>query len=82
MYGISFPDYKLLKEWQRFQKEAAERDHRKVGKDQNLFFFHELSPGSAFITPRGAHIYDTLINFLKASFPFFISTFFKYFILL
>lgn len=65
VYGISFPDNKQLKEWQRFQEEAAKRDHRKIGREQGLFFFHELSPGSCFFTPRGAFIYNTLINFIK-----------------
>ncbi|RZC42120.1 tRNA-synt 2b, HGTP anticodon and/or TGS domain containing protein [Asbolus verrucosus] len=65
VYGISFPDNKQLKEWEKFQEEAAKRDHRKIGKEQELFFFHELSPGSCFFQPRGAHIYNTLINFIK-----------------
>ncbi|KAJ8958632.1 hypothetical protein NQ318_016357 [Aromia moschata] len=65
VYGISFPDTKQLKEWQHFQEEAAKRDHRKIGKEQELFFFHELSPGSCFFQPRGAHIYNTLIDFIR-----------------
>nr|CAH7720880.1 unnamed protein product [Callosobruchus chinensis] len=65
VYGISFPDPKQLKEWQHMQEEAAKRDHRKIGKEQELFFFHELSPGSCFFQPRGAHIYNTLIDFIK-----------------
>uniref|UniRef100_A0A1Y1MRJ0 threonine--tRNA ligase n=1 Tax=Photinus pyralis TaxID=7054 RepID=A0A1Y1MRJ0_PHOPY len=65
VYGISFPDSKQLAEWEHFQEEAAKRDHRKIGKEQELFFFHELSPGSCFFQPRGAHIYNTLINFVK-----------------
>lgn len=32
IYGISFPDSKMLKEWERFQEEARNRDHRKIGK--------------------------------------------------
>lgn len=32
VYGISFPDAKQLKEWEKFQEEAAKRDHRKIGK--------------------------------------------------
>ncbi|GAA6070288.1 threonine--tRNA ligase 1, cytoplasmic isoform X1 [Tachysurus ichikawai] len=32
IYGISFPDAKMLKEWERFQEEAKNRDHRKIGK--------------------------------------------------
>jgi len=42
VYGISFPDNKQLKEWQKLQEEAAKRDHRKIGRDQDLFFFHPL----------------------------------------
>lgn len=45
IYGISFPDNKQLKEWQRIQEEAAKRDHRRIGVEHGLFFFHELSPG-------------------------------------
>lgn len=68
VYGISFPDTKQLKEWQRFQEEAAKRDHRKIGRDQGLFFFHELSPGSCFFTPRGAHIYNTLMDLIRSEY--------------
>nr|XP_006811408.1 PREDICTED: threonine--tRNA ligase, cytoplasmic-like [Saccoglossus kowalevskii] len=67
IYGISFPDTKQLKEWKHFQEEAAKRDHRKIGRDQELYFFHELSPGSCFFHPKGAHIYNTLINYIKVS---------------
>ncbi|KZS09012.1 Threonyl-tRNA synthetase [Daphnia magna] len=65
VYGISFPDNKQLKEWQRIQEEAAKRDHRKLGREYELFFFHELSPGACFFTPHGAHIYNTLVDFLR-----------------
>ncbi|XP_052794807.1 threonine--tRNA ligase 1, cytoplasmic-like isoform X2 [Mya arenaria] len=65
IYGISFPDSKLMKEWKHFQEEAAKRNHRKIGVEQELFFFHELSPGSCFFMPKGAHIYNTLMNFCK-----------------
>merc|ERR1712038_1470377 len=65
IYGISFPDSKQLKEWKHFQEEAAKRDHRKLGRDQDLFFFHELSPGSCFFQPKGAHIYNKLLTFIR-----------------
>ncbi|XP_069681681.1 threonine--tRNA ligase 1, cytoplasmic isoform X2 [Periplaneta americana] len=68
VYGISFPDNKQLKEWEKFQEEAAKRDHRKIGKEQELFFFHELSPGSCFFLPRGAFIYNALIDFIKSEY--------------
>eukprot|EP00096_Caligus_rogercresseyi_P015157 TRINITY_DN759_c0_g1_i3.p1 TRINITY_DN759_c0_g1~~TRINITY_DN759_c0_g1_i3.p1 ORF type:complete len:735 (+),score=235.04 TRINITY_DN759_c0_g1_i3:157-2361(+) len=65
IYGISFPDTKQMKEWKQFQEEAAKRDHRKIGREQDLFFFHELSPGSCFFQPKGAHIYNKLVDFIK-----------------
>ncbi|KAL7989103.1 hypothetical protein Chor_008022, partial [Crotalus horridus] len=65
VYGISFPDAKMLKEWEKFQEEAKNRDHRKIGRDQELFFFHELSPGSCFFLPKGAYIYNTLIEYIR-----------------
>lgn len=68
VYGISFPDPKQLKEWKHFQEEAAKRDHRKIGIQQKLFFFHELSPGSCFFTHRGAYIYNTLIDFIRGEY--------------
>ncbi|XP_053406030.1 threonine--tRNA ligase 1, cytoplasmic-like isoform X2 [Mercenaria mercenaria] len=68
IYGISFPDPKQMKEWKHFQEEAAKRNHRKIGQDQELFFFHELSPGSCFFLPKGAHIYNTLVDFMKSEY--------------
>ncbi|XP_049284736.1 threonine--tRNA ligase 1, cytoplasmic isoform X2 [Anopheles funestus] len=68
VYGISFPDPKQLKEWEKIQEEAAKRDHRKLGKEQELFFFHELSPGSCFFQPKGAHIYNTLMGFIRSEY--------------
>lgn len=68
VYGISFPDPKQLKEWEKLQEEAAKRDHRKIGTQQELFFFHELSPGSCFFLPRGAHIYNTLMSFIRSEY--------------
>ncbi|XP_013913089.1 PREDICTED: threonine--tRNA ligase, cytoplasmic-like [Thamnophis sirtalis] len=65
IYGISFPEAKMMKEWEKFQEEAKKRDHRKIGKEQELFFFHDLSPGSCFFLPRGAFIYNTLVDFIK-----------------
>ncbi|KAK9497601.1 hypothetical protein O3M35_004298 [Rhynocoris fuscipes] len=68
VYGISFPDSKRMKQWEKFQEEASKRDHRKIGKEQELFFFHELSPGSCFFQPKGAHIYNTLVEFIRSEY--------------
>ncbi|XP_043544078.1 threonine--tRNA ligase 1, cytoplasmic [Chiloscyllium plagiosum] len=68
IYGISFPDTKMLKEWEKFQEEAKNRDHRKLGREQELFFFHELSPGSCFFLPKGAYVYNELITFIRSEY--------------
>ncbi|RMB94447.1 hypothetical protein DUI87_29258 [Hirundo rustica rustica] len=68
IYGISFPDNKMMKEWERVQEEAKNRDHRKIGKEQELFFFHDLSPGSCFFLPRGAFLYNTLMDFIRGEY--------------
>nr|CAD2126700.1 unnamed protein product [Meloidogyne enterolobii] len=47
------------------KEEAAKRDHRKIGKDQELFVFIPMSPGSAFWYPKGTFIYNTLVNFMR-----------------
>ncbi|RKF62471.1 Threonine--tRNA ligase, cytoplasmic [Erysiphe neolycopersici] len=65
IYGISFPDKKQMAEHKKFLEEAAKRDHRKIARDQELFFFHELSPGSAMWLPHGTRIYNTITSFLK-----------------
>jgi len=65
VYGISFPSTKEMTEWKKFQEEAAQRDHRKIGIAQELFFFNEISPGSCFWLPHGTRIYNTLVEYIK-----------------
>ncbi|KAG5492554.1 hypothetical protein JKF63_01132 [Porcisia hertigi] len=65
VYGISFPKSSMLTEWKTIQAEAAKRDHRVIGRQQSLFNFNEVSPGSAFWLPHGARIYNTLVEFLR-----------------
>eukprot|EP01100_Stratorugosa_tubuloviscum_P012493 TRINITY_DN595_c0_g3_i1.p1 TRINITY_DN595_c0_g3~~TRINITY_DN595_c0_g3_i1.p1 ORF type:complete len:758 (+),score=387.00 TRINITY_DN595_c0_g3_i1:150-2423(+) len=65
VYGISFPEKKLLQEHLSFLEEVAKRDHRNIGKHQELFFFHHISPGSCFFLPHGARIYNRLIEFIR-----------------
>ncbi|OMJ24744.1 Threonine-tRNA ligase, cytoplasmic [Smittium culicis] len=68
LYGISFPDKKQMTEYKKFLEEASKRDHRKIGKDQELFYFNELSPGSAFFLPHGARIYNTLQEYIRSEY--------------
>ncbi|KAF8314414.1 tars protein [Clavulina sp. PMI_390] len=68
LWGISFPDTKQLTEYKHFLEEAAKRDHRKIGREQELFFFHEQSPGSAFFLPHGTRIYNTLMELMRSEY--------------
>ncbi|KAL4423853.1 hypothetical protein ABPG75_001154 [Micractinium tetrahymenae] len=65
VYAITFPDDKELKEYQHRMEEAKKRDHRNVGTQQELFFFHPLSPGSCFFLPHGARIYNAMLEFIR-----------------
>jgi len=68
IYGVSFPDKKRLDEHKKYLEEAAKRDHRKIGQEQELFFFHGMSPGSCFFLPHGTIIYNALLSFLKSEY--------------
>ncbi|ELA41570.1 uncharacterized protein VICG_01434 [Vittaforma corneae ATCC 50505] len=68
IYGISFPSKDLLKAYLDKVEKAKEMDHRKVGKEMDLFFFHKYSAGSCFWLPDGAHIYNKLIEFLRGEY--------------
>jgi len=65
VYAITFPDNKQLKEYQHRIAEAKKRDHRLLGQQYTLFFFHPLSPGSCFFQPLGARIYNNLVGLIK-----------------
>src|SRR5688572_3187195 len=43
----------------------TQNDHRQIGREQELFIFHETSPGSAFFLPHGTRIYNKLLSFLR-----------------
>ncbi len=65
IYGTAFPSDDQLKKHIQFLKELEQRDHRKLGKDLELFMFHEWSPGSPFLLPKGAIVYSELLKFLR-----------------
>ncbi|MFY0522493.1 threonine--tRNA ligase [Archangium gephyra] len=65
IYGTAFFDKKALQEYLTRQEEARKRDHRKLGKELDLFHFHPYSPGAAFWTPKGTTLYNTLAAFMR-----------------
>ena len=65
IYGITFPSKKELDEYLKQLEEAKKRDHRKIGKDLELFMFHEVSPGAPFWLPNGMIIFRELEKFSR-----------------
>ena len=66
LYGISFPKQKELKEYLELLEEAKKRDHRKLGKELELFTFSQkVGQGLPLWLPKGAALRERLENFLK-----------------
>ena len=65
IYGVSFPDKKLLKEYKHMLEEAEKRDHRKIGKQLDLFSFQEDAPGMPFFHDNGNFIRRQLVHFVE-----------------
>lgn len=63
VYGIAFPERKDLKEYLAKKEEAEKRDHRRLGKEMDLFSFHEEGPGFPFFHPKGMVIWNELIRY-------------------
>jgi threonyl-tRNA synthetase len=53
IYGTAWPDEKSLKAYLHRLEEAEKRDHRRIGKEQDLFHFQEEAPGAVFWHPKG-----------------------------
>lgn len=65
IYGTAFFDQKQLDAWLKQREEAAKRDHRKLGKELDLFHFHHFAPGAAFWTPNGTALYTLLSGWMR-----------------
>ncbi len=66
IYGITFPKQKMLDEWLVLMEEAKKRDHRKIGKEMELFTFSQaVGAGLPLWLPKGAMLRDSLEAFLR-----------------
>jgi len=68
VYGVAFPSKKQLEDYLKLLEEAEKRDHRKIGREMDLFMFHEYSPGSPFFLPNGTIIYKELMQFIQGEY--------------
>lgn len=65
VYGISFPNKKMLKDHLKKLEEAEKRDHRKIGKQLNLYSFHPEAPGMPFFHDNGMFIWNQMAEFMR-----------------
>ena len=66
IYGTSWPSQKELDDYLKRIEEAGKRDHRKLGKEMNLFHFREESPGSVFWHEKGWILFQKLVNYMRS----------------
>lgn len=66
IYGITFPTKLELDEYLFRLEEAKRRDHRKLGRELELFVFHDVAPGAPFWLPNGMIVFRELEKFLRS----------------
>jgi len=65
IYAACFSSKEALKEHLTQLEEAKKRDHRKLGKELDLFIFDPVAPASPFFMPKGAMVYNGLVDFMR-----------------
>lgn len=65
IYAISFPEKKELSGFLKMLEEAQKRDHRKLGRELDLFSVKEEAPGMPFIHPKGMIVWNALLSFMQ-----------------
>ncbi len=66
IYGTSFHSEEALKQHLQLLEEAKKRDHRRLGRDLDLFSFHPIAPASPFFHPKGSLVYNLLIAYMRS----------------
>ena len=65
IYGTAFETSEDLEKFLLMKEEAEKRNHKKLGKELELFMFHETAPGLAYFLPKGVKIYNELVNYWR-----------------
>ncbi|MDH4467111.1 MAG: threonine--tRNA ligase [Bacteriovoracaceae bacterium] len=65
VYAAYFSKQEELDQYLNFLEEAKKRDHRKLGKELELFIFDPVAPASPFFMPKGAFLYNSLVEFMR-----------------
>ncbi len=65
IYGTAWADEKQLKAYLTMLEEAEKRDHRRLGREMDLFHFQEEAPGAIFWHPKGWTLFNSLIDYMR-----------------
>jgi len=65
IYGTAFPSLDALEEHLKLLEQARQRDHRKLGKELDLFMFDEVAPAMPFFLPRGAFVIQRMVDYVR-----------------
>ncbi|MCK6372324.1 MAG: threonine--tRNA ligase, partial [Gammaproteobacteria bacterium] len=65
IYGTAWPDEKSLKQYLQRLEEAEKRDHRRLGRELDLFHFQEEAPGAVFWHPKGWRVFQMLLDYMR-----------------
>ncbi|MCF6321910.1 MAG: threonine--tRNA ligase [Rhizobiaceae bacterium] len=65
IYGTAFADDKQLKQYMFMREEAEKRDHRKLGREMDLFHFQEEGPGVVFWHSKGWRLFQNLVSYMR-----------------
>jgi threonyl-tRNA synthetase len=65
IYGTAFETQEDLDNYLNMLLEAEKRNHKKLGKELELFMFHETAPGLAYFLPKGVKVYNELVNYWR-----------------
>lgn len=71
IYGTAFATQQALDEYVHLLEEAKKRDHKKLGRELELFMFDETAPGMAYWLPNGLTLYNTLYTFAREKYKQF-----------
>jgi threonyl-tRNA synthetase len=66
IYGTAWPEQKQLDAYLHRLEEAEKRDHRRIGRELDLFHMQEEAPGAVFWHPKGWQVFQTLIGYMRA----------------
>jgi threonyl-tRNA synthetase len=66
IYGTAWASAKDLEAYLKRLEEAKLRDHRRIGQALDLFSLHPIAPGSPFFHPKGAIVYNTLVQYIRS----------------